>query len=278
MASRLARGRALLADRLTRRGIAIPAVGLAAALGGATADALPVVNFQLLVSSPSPAVEALATEAMRAMTTNKLKTVATVFFAAIGLAGTGAATVWACGGYGPRMAPPVSEAKPYPLSSIEANEPKPVANPAVWERPAPKETVAPGIDRPSGGGVAGIAKPAQFVLSNPARDITIVSDRHEPFVEFFKRQPVLIAQLPDNVREKILYTGKGTDGFTFLGSASFNMDGTRVAAYGEREDRSGAVRRPGVPLAGREHTDQVGDLRAGCRQKGLVARGRIHPA
>jgi RNA polymerase sigma factor (sigma-70 family) len=53
VASRLARGRALLADRLTRRGVAIPAAGLAAVLANATADAIPLVNFQLLVSSPA---------------------------------------------------------------------------------------------------------------------------------------------------------------------------------------------------------------------------------
>lgn len=232
VASRLARGRALLADRLTRRGVAIPAVGLTAALGTATADALPVVNVHLLVSSPSPTAEALAKEAIRAMTTNKLKTVAVALLAAIGLAGVGTATVWACGGLSPRPNPPVSEVKPFPLSSIEANEPKPETNPAVWEKPAPKAMVAPGIDRPAGEGVAGIAKPAQFVMLNPAKDITIVSDRHETFVEFFKRQPVLIAHVPDNIRDKILFSGKGTEDLTFLGNASFNVDGTRAAVYG----------------------------------------------
>jgi RNA polymerase sigma factor (sigma-70 family) len=234
VASRLARGRALLADRLTRRGVAIPAAGLAAALGTATADAIPVVNLSLLVSNPSPAVEALAREAMRAMTTSKVKTVAVVLLAAVGLAGAGATTVWACGGYGwfPRPNPPVSEVKPYPLSSVEANEPKPAPNPAAWEKPAPKQVVAPGIDRPAADGVVGVAKPASFVMQNPARDITVISDRHEKFVEFFTRRPVLIAQVPETVRDKILYGGKGTDGPTFLGNASFNTDGVRAAVYG----------------------------------------------
>src|SRR5204863_2582452 len=48
VASRLARGRALLADRLTRRGLAIPAAGLVAVFGATTAGAAPVVNFQVL--------------------------------------------------------------------------------------------------------------------------------------------------------------------------------------------------------------------------------------
>ena len=45
VASRLARGRALLADRLTRRGVAIPAAGWLAVLGSGTADAIPTVDF-----------------------------------------------------------------------------------------------------------------------------------------------------------------------------------------------------------------------------------------
>jgi hypothetical protein len=190
------------------------------------------VNLSLLVSNPSPAVEALAKEAIRAMTTSKLKTVAVVLLATVGLAGAGVTTVWACGGLPPRPNPPVSEAKPYQLSSVEANEPKPEVNPAAWEKPAPKQLVAPGIDRPTADGVTGVAKPASFVMTNPARDITVVSDRHEKFVEFFTRRPVFIASVPDNIRDKILYGGKGTDGPTFLGNASFNVDGNRAAVYG----------------------------------------------
>jgi RNA polymerase sigma factor (sigma-70 family) len=235
VASRLARGRALLADRLTRRGIAIPAVGLPAALGGSTADAIPMVNVQLLATSPPPAVEALATEAMRAMTTSKLKALATALAVTVGLTGVGAATVWACGGYGmfPRPAAPVSDAKPYPFESVRTTEAE-TSDPPAIERPAPAEkpnAVALGTDKP-GGDNAGTAKPALFVMTNPARDITIVSDRHEKFVEFFRRQPVLIAVVPANVRAKLLHDAKGVTDFVFLGTASFNVDGPRAAAYG----------------------------------------------
>jgi hypothetical protein len=59
-----------------------------------------------------------------------------------------------------------------------------------------------------------------------------VTDRHETLVAFFKRHPVLIAQVPQNIREKILYGGKSPTDFMFLANASFNVDGTRIAAYG----------------------------------------------
>ncbi len=230
VASRLARGRALLADRLSRRGVTIPAAGLVAVFGSATADAVPPVIFQLLASNPSPAVEALATEAIKAMTTGKLKSAAVVILATIALAGAGTATVWACGGIFPRPAPPVSEAKPFPDRSVETTV-APAAGPSpVWDRPEPKEV--PAFAEKPGGENAGIAKPALFVMTNPAKDITIVSDRHEKFVEFFRRQPVLVAVLPANVRDKMLYDPKGSDGPVFVDSASFNLDGPRNAAYG----------------------------------------------
>jgi RNA polymerase sigma factor (sigma-70 family) len=237
VASRLARGRALLADRLTRRGIVVPAAGLGAVLGAPDAEAVPLISFHLLTTSPPPAAEALAKEVLRAMTTSKLKSAAVVVCAALGLAGTGAATAWACGVLRPAPTPaPVSDAKPFPLRSVETTGAKADDHPAVWTRPAPKELVAAGADKPAGETVnvaaAGAAKPAHFVMQNPARDITIVSDRHETLVEFFRRQPVLVAVVPDDVRAKILYSAKGTVDFAFLEQASFNVDGPRAAAYG----------------------------------------------
>ena len=241
VASRLARGRALLADRLTRRGVAVPAAGLAMVLGPSAAEAVVAVNFHLLVSGPPSAAEALATEAMRAMTTSKLKTLTVVLFAAVGLAGTGAATVWACGGIIP--SPPVSAAKPYPFDSVGTTAAKP-DEPAAWARPVPKAAVAAGADHPAGAGDAGVAKPARFVMVNPARDITIVTDRHETFVEFFRRQPVMVAVVPAEVRDKLLYAAKGPVSFVFVDNASFNVDGPRVAAYGA------AVKLSPVPFDG----------------------------
>jgi RNA polymerase sigma factor (sigma-70 family) len=233
VASRLARGRALLADRLTRRGIAIPAIGLAAAFGPSTADAATRVSFQTLSSNPPPLAETLATETMKAMTTSKLKGVAVVALAILGLAGTGTATVWACGGLFLRPNPPASEAKPFPDRSVETTE-APEAGPSpAWDRPQPNEVPA-FADKPGGNGVgaAGIAKPALFVMNNPAKDITIVSDRHETFVEFFRRQPVLIAMVPQNLRDRMLYDAKGVDKLSFVDTASFNVSGPRAAVYG----------------------------------------------
>ena len=244
VASRLARGRALLADRLSRRGVVVPAAGLAAALGANGADAAPAVDFQLLNTGPPPAAEALATEAMKAMTTSKLKTAAVVLLATLGLTGAGAVTVWACGGVLPRpTVPPVSAAKPFPLQSVETTAAKSDDPPAAAVKPEPPKpdpvkpapTVAIGTDKPSAdksAATAGAAKSAVFVMANPAKDITIVSDRHEKFVEFFRRQPVLVAHVPDNVRAKMLYDAKGPTGMVFVDNASFNADGLRTALYG----------------------------------------------
>jgi len=230
VASRLARGRALLADRLTRRGVAVPAAGLAAVAGPSAADAVVAVNFPLLVSGPPSAAEALATEVIRAMTTSKLKAVAVALLAAAGLAGVGAATVWACGGLIPRPAPPASAAKPHPFESVETTSAKP--DEAAGARAVPKGAVAAGSERRPGAGDSGSAKPARFVMLNPARDITVVTDRHEAFAEFFRRQPVMVATVPADVRDKLLYTAKGTVNFVFVDDASFNVDGPRAAVYG----------------------------------------------
>ncbi len=229
VASRLARGRAILADRLTRRRIALPAAGLAVVFGTNTASAVPVVISSTLFANPSPAAEVLAAEVMRTMTTSKLQTVAVALFAALGVVGVGAATVWACGGYGPRSAPPVSAAKPYPFESVETTEPRTGNAQAAWARSAPTANV--GSDKPAGEN-AGAAKAALFVLKNPAGDITVVSDRHETFVEFFRRQPVLVAVVPPAQRNRMLYEAKGVTDFEFVEKASFNVDGPRVATYG----------------------------------------------
>jgi RNA polymerase sigma factor (sigma-70 family) len=240
VASRLARGRASLADRLTRRGVAIPAVGLAAVLGSSTADAAIPLSFHALFSGPPPATEALAAEAMKAMTTSKLKGVAVVLLAVMGLAGAGTATAWACGVFLPKPDAPASEPKSLPdrapeVAVAKLNEPpapKPSESP-VWNRPLPKELPA-FADKPGGDdlGAAGAAKPANFVMSNPAKDITIVTDRHEEFVEFFRRQPVMIATVPQNLRDKMLHDAKGVDKLSFVDNASFNVDGNRAAVYG----------------------------------------------
>jgi hypothetical protein len=190
-----------------------------------------VVNISVLVAKPSPAVEALATEAMRAMLTSKLKTVAVALLAVVGIAGAGVATVWACGDYFSLFpAPPVSPAKPYPFSSVETIEPNTDSPPMAWERPRPNSVADVGTDKPVED-VAGAAKPARFVLTNPAGDITVVSDRHETFVEFFRRQRVVTAILPDQERTQLLTAKQPTD-FVFLPSASFNDDSLNAAVYG----------------------------------------------
>ena len=228
VASRLARGRALLADRLARRGLAVPAGALAVALAPAAADAVPNVSLSVLVSGPSPAAEALATEVLKAMTTNKLQTAVVTAAALLALTGAGAVTVWACGGYGGgRLAPPASALKPFPLESTDARD---AATEAALVREAPRE-VPPMGDKPAGALGGGTAKPGRFQLRNPARDITVVSDRDESFQSFFRRQPVMVATVRPADLQKLVTDDRGVPK-AFVDYASFNTDGPRAAAYG----------------------------------------------
>jgi RNA polymerase sigma factor (sigma-70 family) len=230
VASRLARGRALLADRLKRRGVAVAATGLAAALAPTAADAGAGVGLFQLMSGAPPAVEALATEAMKLMTTSKLKAALLTASLAAGLAGVGGATAWACGVVPLRPVATASAAKPFPLSSADAPEPKPAAAEPDAPRPGPRDGAPAGADKAAAVD-GGTAKPLQVVLSNPARDVTVVSDRDEGFAAFFRRQPVMVADVLEADRDKLLYDAKGP-GRVFVSYASFNADRDRTATYG----------------------------------------------
>ena len=85
------------------------------------------------------------------MTTSKLKTVAVVLLAVVGLAGAGAATVWACGGYGvprPGAAGVRGQAVPVRVGAKRTRRRRTARRPA-WDRPAPKRNaVAAGTDKP----------------------------------------------------------------------------------------------------------------------------------
>jgi RNA polymerase sigma factor (sigma-70 family) len=230
VASRLARGRALLADRLARRGLAVPAVALAGALAPAAAEAVPNVSLSVLVSGPSPAAEALATEVLKAMTTSKLQTGLVTCAALLALTATGAATVWACSGFDPLLAPPKSAPKPFPLESAETRAHSARAAEA-WVREAPRE-VPPMGDKPGAPATAGgTAKPARFQLSNPARDITVVSDRDETLQEFFRRQEVMVATVRPADVQKLLSEERGVPK-TFVDYSSRNTGSPLDAAYG----------------------------------------------
>ena len=118
IAGRLARAKALLARRLTRRGAALGAVALPVASGafvGSTARAAaPFAAGGCVASLVSPTVLSLARGAIRPMTTTILKATA----AAVAVACAATATVW---GFGPAPAP-----VPLPVAPPAA----PVATPA----------------------------------------------------------------------------------------------------------------------------------------------------
>jgi RNA polymerase sigma factor (sigma-70 family) len=130
VAARLAKARRLLADRLTRRGVALPAAGLAAVLTpefAAAAVAPPLARSTLAaadafgrgLASPavSPTAQALAEGVLRAMTTGKLKLAAVLVLAGGLLAG--AATFWGAAAAG---GPPA--ARPAP-NAVAPEQPRP---------------------------------------------------------------------------------------------------------------------------------------------------------
>jgi RNA polymerase sigma factor (sigma-70 family) len=223
VASRLARARSILANRLTRRGLAMPAAGIAAALGVGSplSAAVPRVAF----TGHTEAIEALARETVKAMTMSNLKATVAVMLAVAGVVGTGA--VLACGGYGPGpTVPPVTAAKSAPDRSIEARIDE---NPlAAWSKPAAGDDF--GTDKPASGNAGG-TKPTRFILQNPSRDITIVTDRDEKFVEFFRRQRVLIAGVTEKDRDTASAAKSPVDR-VFVDNASYNESGVMKAVYG----------------------------------------------
>jgi RNA polymerase sigma factor (sigma-70 family) len=223
VASRLARARAILADRLTRRGIVMPAAGLGVVLGvGSPAvAAIP----RAVLTGHSERITELAGEALRAMSVSKLKSAAAVVLAVAGVVGVGTGVVLACGV--PRLTvPPVSPAKPFPLSSVESKPDD--GTPAAWSKPGTGADAA--TDKP-GGANAGIAKPTRFILRNPERDITIVTDRDETFVEFFRRQRVMVAGVTQKDFDAAL-AAKEPTARLFVDYASYNEAGMLAAVYG----------------------------------------------
>ena len=196
VASRLARGRGILADRLSRRGVALPAAGLGAALAPDASAAVPRVTL----AGHSEAVEALAREAARALWVGKAKSAAVAVLAVVGLAGVGAGAVVAFGTDLLGPAAPDGGGGPAPAAKSDAGGRK-------------------------------VAKPTRFVLTNPAGDITVVSDRDEPLAAFFRRQQVMVATVPAADVAAARAASKPSDRL-FVAGASYNGDAPRVAAYG----------------------------------------------
>jgi len=222
VASRLARARSLLAGRLARRGVTIPAVGLSVALGvdSTAAAALP----RVVLAAHSERVAALAMEAIRAMSATKLKTTIAVVLAVVGLAGGGTGVAIACGVALRPTVRPVSAAKPYPFQSISTT----TDGVNGWAKPMAGEVAV--SDKPAGA-EGGIAKSARFILRNPERDITIVTERDESFVEFFRRQRVMIARVDPKLVEAAARSAKPTER-QFVGAASYNESDVMSAVYG----------------------------------------------
>lgn len=221
VASRLARARSLLADRLTRRGIALPAAGIAAAVAPSPASAVPAA----ILTGHAAVVETLAAEAVRAMFASKLKTAVAAVVALAGLAAAGTGVILACGEPLFSTAPPSSAAKP---ASDRSEEAKPGGGASAWAKPL---SGAPGASDKPAGGNAGGAKPARFLLKNPNGDITVVSDRHETFAEFFRRQRVMVAGIDPKDLAAAVEADKPTPK-VFVNYASQNEAGLLNASYG----------------------------------------------
>ncbi|MBP3958923.1 sigma-70 family RNA polymerase sigma factor [Gemmata sp. G18] len=134
VASRLARAKDVLRDRLTRRGVALPAAGLTAVFASTSAPASPLVRSTLAIATGpanqiSPAVLSLTHGVLSAMRFTQLKATAALVFVALGLSVTLAAvsrntTEPAMGGSAPlaaRSAAPVPKDKPT-AKELEARE------------------------------------------------------------------------------------------------------------------------------------------------------------
>lgn len=122
LSSRLTRGRRLLAERLTRRGVQLSVGAVAALLTGRTALAEPLIRATVPVAlsagtggAVSPSVAELATGVMKNMFLNKLRTVAC---AALGAAAV--AVALAGFAYPGKAAAPVPKAAPVPAGDDKA--------------------------------------------------------------------------------------------------------------------------------------------------------------
>ncbi|MFN7575112.1 MAG: hypothetical protein ACK5SA_08660 [Planctomycetota bacterium] len=110
------------------------------------------------------------------------------------LAGLGAGVAYASGGF--------AKAPPDRTAVISADDPKPTEK-----------------------------KPMYFTLTNPSKDIVVVSDRDEKFVEFFRRQRVLVAGLGEKEFEATMKAEKTSEKEQGVIYASYNEE-DRTALYG----------------------------------------------
>jgi RNA polymerase sigma factor (sigma-70 family) len=132
---RIDRGRALLRARLTRRGLALPAVLLTAALASEAEAAVPAalvattVRSALLKGATPAAVAGLAQGALPGAAMSKIK-IAIILFLAVGVVALGAGALAP-----PRAATPPAGIADEPAPSAEA--PKPAEKPAPPALPVP---------------------------------------------------------------------------------------------------------------------------------------------
>ena len=121
VSGRLSRAHALLRDRLTRRGLAVPALGVAlSAPVTAVSSAVAVAAGSV---PPSPVVSTLAQGVLSAMRTAKLKLTAIVSAAVLGVVGVGTAFAWQratvpIDGFA-QATPPLNAAAPVPPEAPE---------------------------------------------------------------------------------------------------------------------------------------------------------------
>ncbi|WP_162672870.1 sigma-70 family RNA polymerase sigma factor [Gemmata massiliana] len=125
VASRLARAKDVLRDRLTRRGVALPAAGLAAVFASTSAPAVPLVRSALAIATGpvnhvSPTVLSLTHGVLSAMRFTKLKTIAALVTVAIGLT-TALAAVPRHSGEPAADASPRSTSRPAPVPKAPPN-------------------------------------------------------------------------------------------------------------------------------------------------------------
>ncbi len=121
IAARLHRARKKLADALSRRGLAYPAVGLATVLTPAAvpARAMQSILAAILDSSISPAIQTLAREVIRGMTATKNTIALVIVTFIVGGVFTAAGTLWSAEPGNPVGDPPLFQGQKEKIAEVK---------------------------------------------------------------------------------------------------------------------------------------------------------------
>ena len=197
------RARAILADRLSRRGVVVPAVGL----GSVNRSSSRPLSPRAAASRPRGSLGTryrTGEEAMRAMSISKFKTTVAVMAAAGVRWESAPGVAYACGNR-PRSSRRRSQRPSRSrIARSDLDQCEKETRGQADGRRTRRGRQARGRER-------GIAKPARFILKNPSGDITVIPTAMRRLVEFFRRQKLMVAGLSRENLEAILRSNGPTE-------------------------------------------------------------------